>query len=588
MIQTITRITLIVFLVLLIHTTAHTQKKHQPFQSNETLTWSDCIAQWKTLDSLHADAELVEIGVADCGKMMHLFVINKEKKFRLQSLSQKKNIVLINNAIHPGEPDGVDASLMLCRELLDTLRPIHKLLDSLVVCVIPMYNIDGALRRNNHTRANQDGPASYGFRGNAKNLDLNRDFIKCDSKNALFFNSVFTFIQPTVLIDTHVSDGADYPYTMTLITTGPGKLGSHGDFLKNVIEKQIYKSMEEMGDPICPYVTTVGSTPETGIEDFYESPRYSTGYGALYGTYGFVTESHMLKPYAQRVESTYRILLSILETTWKNNSSMLNFRSKWLDEMKTVKRWPLNYIPDTTRWDTFHFHGYTAEVKPALVGKGERIFYNHNKPWNKDIRWYRYNIPIDSVDIPDYYLLPQAYTEVMERLRANGVKFYPCQKDTSIEIVAQFFDQIKSLQQPYEAHYYHENFKISERLQKVTVYKGDWIIPVNGASRRYLIETMEAKAVDSFFRWNFFDAALQQKEWYSDYVFEEKAKEILDANKPLREAFDLKMKTEYLFAENHREQLTWIYRQSKYFEGTAFMNPVLRLNKKTAGILGIQ
>ncbi|WGU70593.1 hypothetical protein QIU18_00040 [Capnocytophaga canimorsus] len=50
--------------------------------------------------------------------------------------------------------------------------------ENVVIVAIPVYNIGGALQRNGFTRVNQNGPKEYGFRGNAKNLDLNRDFIK--------------------------------------------------------------------------------------------------------------------------------------------------------------------------------------------------------------------------------------------------------------------------------------------------------------------------------------------------------------------------------------------------------------------------
>jgi hypothetical protein len=48
--------------------------------------------------------------------------------------------------------------------------------ENVVICIIPVYNIDGSLRQGCCTRANQNGPDTQGFRGNAQNLDLNRDF----------------------------------------------------------------------------------------------------------------------------------------------------------------------------------------------------------------------------------------------------------------------------------------------------------------------------------------------------------------------------------------------------------------------------
>jgi hypothetical protein len=48
-----------------------------------------------------------------------------------------------------------------------------------------------------------------------KNLDLNRDFIKCDSKEALTFEKIFHYFDPDVFVDNHVSNGADYQHLMT-------------------------------------------------------------------------------------------------------------------------------------------------------------------------------------------------------------------------------------------------------------------------------------------------------------------------------------------------------------------------------------
>ena len=92
------------------------------------------------------------------------------------------------------------------------------------------------MNRNSFARANQNGPESYGFRGNAQNLDLNRDFIKSDSKNARSFAEIFHYLNPDILIDNHVSDGADYQHVMTLITTQYDKLGKElGELAKENI-----------------------------------------------------------------------------------------------------------------------------------------------------------------------------------------------------------------------------------------------------------------------------------------------------------------------------------------------------------------
>ena len=70
-------------------------------------------------------------------------------------------------------------------------------LGSTVYLFIPVYNVDGCLNRNTSSRVNQVGPESFGFRGNGRNLDLNRDFVKCDSLSAQAFKQAERMLGPT-------------------------------------------------------------------------------------------------------------------------------------------------------------------------------------------------------------------------------------------------------------------------------------------------------------------------------------------------------------------------------------------------------
>ncbi|MCF8236976.1 MAG: hypothetical protein K9I85_02370 [Saprospiraceae bacterium] len=186
-----------------------------------------------------------------------------------------RTVVLINNAIHPGESEGVDACLMLARDLV--FQPaLQKVLQDVVIVILPYYNADGGLARSPTYRANQDGPRLQGFRGNGCNLDLNRDFVKCDSRNALTFSRLFQKWDPDLFVDTHTSNGADYQATITVIATQPDKLPSAlAEFQQTVLLPELYRSMDDVGWPMTPYVHTDGP-PETGIHGFLDLPRYST------------------------------------------------------------------------------------------------------------------------------------------------------------------------------------------------------------------------------------------------------------------------------------------------------------------------
>lgn len=94
-----------------------------------------------------------------------------------------------------------------------------KSLENVLLVAIPIYNIGSSLNRNLTTGVNQNGPEENGFRRNSKNFDLNRDFIKSDTKNTKSFIEIFQTYNPDIFIDNHVSNVADYQYMLTYIMT---------------------------------------------------------------------------------------------------------------------------------------------------------------------------------------------------------------------------------------------------------------------------------------------------------------------------------------------------------------------------------
>ena len=187
-----------------------------PFESdaNRSATYFEVIDMYSELSIMSPFVNLVEIGFSDAGYPIHEVIFSSDGTFTAEEArDRKKKVLYINNGIHAGEPCGVDASMIFFRDLVSDPTE-HESMGELVIVAIPFYNIGGALNRNTYSRANQVGPAEHGFRGNARNLDLNRDFIKCDSKNAMTLNQSISRWRPDIFLDTHTTNGADYPYPM--------------------------------------------------------------------------------------------------------------------------------------------------------------------------------------------------------------------------------------------------------------------------------------------------------------------------------------------------------------------------------------
>jgi len=549
------------------------------YSINQTVNYEEAINAYKTLDKKYPEAMLLEKGLTDVGKPLHLFLISVDKDFNLASIKKKnKRIILINNGIHAGEPDGIDASIRFAEDILS--GTINKsLLQNTIIAIIPVYNIDGALNRGCCSRANQNGPEEYGFRGNARNLDLNRDFIKCDSENAKSFERIFRELDPDILVDTHVSDGADYQYVMTLITTQHNKIHPViGEFLKKNMEPALFKMMEAEKYPMSPYVETLGRTPETGIVEFLETPRFSTGYSTLFNTLGFVTETHMWKPYKDRVLSTYSFLKVLLEFTARNSSKIGELRITAKKDIQQKKVFPIEWKLDTTQYSEFDFKGYESAYKKSNISGLQRLYYDRAKPFTKKIKFYDNYQVTKEVTKPKYYIVPQAWKEVIDRLRLNKIEMKVLSKDTLLEPELYYISNYKTSDRPYEGHYPHYEIELKKEKQKIQYFKGDVLIATGQPGDRYIVETLEPNAPDSYFTWNFFDSILQQKEGFSDYIFEEKAEEILASNPELQKELKEKQSSDTAFAANHYAQLSFIYKRSKFYEKSHLRYPIGRID----------
>ena len=552
--------------------------KFEKSEGLETTTYAETIAYFIQLATEFPEISIQEIGATDSGHPLHLVIFNSDINFDFNQIKESsKNVILINNAIHPGESDGVDASMLLLRDIVQDKNKVEEL-DNIILAFIPIYNVGGALNRNSYSRANQNGPKEYGFRGNTRNFDLNRDFIKADTKNARAFAEIFHLVNPDVFIDNHVSNGADYQYAITHLFTQHNKLGNDlGDFIENNMRPEIEADLLKKDIIITPYVNVWGSTPEAGFSQYFDSPRYSTGYTTLFNSLGFMVETHMLKPYKQRVEQTYSLLESAIDFTLKNGSKIKELRKNAVANILEKKTYPITYQVDKDTFIELQFKGYEGSLIDSKVTNGKRLFYDKTKPFTKTVNYYNQFKVTNEITIPKAYILRQGWWKVIERLNDNDIEYSIFKNDTIITVQEQHIKEYKTRTSVYEGHYPHYNTTVSTSTKEISFSKGDIYIPVNQFGARYIMETLEASATDSFFNWNFFDSVLKRKEGYSAYVFEDIAEQFLIKNPDIKKELEEKINTDIDFAQNPRAQLDFVYKKSPYFETAYLKLPIYKV-----------
>jgi len=496
---------------------------------NQTTTWADCIAWYEDLAARYPTVLRFEkVGVSDAGVPIHAGVVSGDGVFDAAAIKRAGRAVFFNNnGIHPGEPEGVDGCMALVRDFC--VQP-DKLaaLGTTVFLFVPLYNVDGSFNRANTSRVNQDGPEQFGFRGNSRHLDLNRDFVKCDTLNARVFNTLFATWDPDVMVDTHTSNGADYSYTMTLIHTQADKLGGGlGNFLRAEMLPAMYAGMDARGWPTCPYVNPVKDSPDHGIAEFLETARFSTGYAALHHTIGFMPETHMLKPFKDRYDSMLALVEVALAFTVKHADRIQQLRRAARAEGRNRAEWPVRWAMDEANPSSFRFKGYEARYRKSAIGDYSRLYYDRSSPWERDIAYYN-SFPVDvSVPAPQAYVVPQQWREAIERLAFNGVRMERVDAERVQQVAYYHIVSAGSRPTAYEGHMFHDEVVLERRIGQVQLRAGDYIVPLDQDRARYAVETLEPLAHDSFFRWGFFNSVLEKKEHYSDYVFEDEAEKLL-------------------------------------------------------------
>jgi hypothetical protein len=365
---------------------------------------------------------------------------------------------------------------------------------------------------------------------------------------------------------------------MTLLCSQWNKLGGQlGVFFHDVLQPAFFADMAKRGWPMTPYVEFESGNPNDGWDGFYDEPRYSSGYATLFHTIAFMPETHMLKPFKDRVLSTYAVMQAIIAQSSKYSDELLKKRAADIAADRDRTQLALDWKVDKSRWDSLRFKGYETGMKTSDVTGMPRMFYDHTKPFERPVRFYDYFVADAWAKVPKAYIIPQGWHAVVDLLQLNGVQMRRLKEDTTMTVEVYHIADYKSYPRAYEKH--HKNTTIQVRADQESLHflKGDYVIPTDQAARRFLVEMLEPTGEDSYFAWNFFDAILQQKEGYSAYRWEDVAGDWLKAHADVSQQLRLKRKADSAFAKNARAQLEFVYQHSPYYEPAHLRYPVYRV-----------
>lgn len=544
----------------------------------ETPRYEETIEYCKKLASSSEWIDYQTFGTSPQQRDLPLLILDKKGNFDTSSVHSSGNgVILIEACIHPGEPDGKDAGLMLLRDLVTNKKNAH-VLDNLTILFIPIVNVDGHERFGPYNRINQNGPKEMGWRTNAQNLNLNRDFLKADAPEIQQWLKLFNKWMPDFFIDIHTTDGADYQYPITYAMEVFGNMEENlTNWQKEIYLKKLKNKMRSSGQPIFRYVALKEwHNPESGIVAWAAEPRLSQGYTAIRNRPGLLVETHMLKDYKTRVSATYDLLQYTLEILHneKNNLTQLVHSADKITASESFRDKKIAVEFDNTSDSTLiDFEGIEYNVKQSDL-TGAKWYQYGDKPKTFQVPYFNDIIATKKVQLPEYYIIPPEWTEVIERIKLHGIQTKKISEETKLKVNIFKFSNVKWNEKPFEGRHRIRSFE-TDTLTKIKKFpEGSVVIDMNQPTARTIAHILEPSAPDSYLKWGFFNAVFEQKEYAEMYVMEKKAREMLDTSKQIREQFEKKMKENKEFANNPWAILNWFYQRTPYWDKRKNVYPV--------------
>lgn len=533
---------------------------------NETPSYQQTRDWLEKFAKQYPQIKLTDIGVSHQGRPIMMAIVSSDKSID-KIKSNGKPTLLIHSGIHSGEIDGKDAGLMWLRHVF---RNQPKLIEKFNLLFIPVLNVDGHENNRAINRVNQRGPNKMGWRTNARNQNLNRDFAKLDTPGVNALVKVINEWPIDLYLDMHVTDGADYQYD---ITYGYNTYNHYSPNIIKWLEKSyrpiVDKTLNQRGHIAGDLVFALdGTNFSKGLSHFTASQRYSNGYGDTRHLPTVLVENHSLKPYKQRVLGSVELYSATTNALIKNVKSLRAAvaKDKAARPQSVVVSFKNSKKPFTKDFKGIEYERYDSPI----TGRKEARWLA--KPKDYKLPVYR-KVADKSVKVPTAYWIPASYPEVIKRLKQHGVKLEVITKPRTVKIQQSKFINPKVASRAFEGR----AMLSFEDIEKTTVNKtyqtGSARVSTDQDLRSLIVILLEPESGDSFVRWGFFNEILQRTEYMEGYVVEPLAKKMLAEDPKLKAEFEKALK-DPKFANSPYRRLSWFYQRSPYYDPAHNVYPV--------------
>lgn len=528
---------------------------------------SETMDFFKRLEQVSPMVRCSSFGVSPLGNELSLVVIDKDGCERPEDIrAHGRIIIMVESCIHSGEPDGKDACMIYFRDML--LKGKDKeLLNSVSFVLDPVFNVDGHEDFRATNRINQNGPDELGTRNNALLMNLNRDFLKTESPEMKDWHRLYNEWDPELFIDCHVTNGADFQYVMTYSVENHGEAMAPAlkKFATDIYDKQLNERMTKVGFPMFPYCSYRRSyAPELGASLDTFDPRYSTSYAAFRNRLGLLLETHIYKPYKERVMSTIEAIRQsafILAAHKKELRTAIEQSDAFVASPEFRKNeFPVDYKIDPTDSIMVDYLGWERDTIKSDLSGADWVRHRYDKPKTYRIPLFTKHVPTTTVKVPKAYILMPQYVNVAEILELNGLKLTILEEPKEVEVETYRYTGGTLATRPSENRVPVVKTNYTTQTEKLVYPKGSFYLDMNQPNAKLAVYALEPNAPGSLTYWGYFNGHVWPvgEFWVRQSYMEEKGREMLAKDPELKKRFEEKMK-DPVFAKDSNAILNFFY-----------------------------
>jgi hypothetical protein len=551
-----------------------------------TPSYADTRAYLESLAAAAPDKlRLTRFGVSPEGRDLMLVIAAGNGEFSADTARKSgKQIIFVQAGIHAGEIEGKDAGLMLLRDLTVGGKFAH-VLDHTILIYAPIFNVDGHENRNPYMRINQNGPDEMGFRANAQNLNLNRDYMKADAPEMQAWLALWNAWLPDLFVDVHTTDGADYQYDLTWYTEDWGPLDAGIKAWQNdVLKKRIFPQVDKRGHLLSPYLDLKDHRDiSKGLDNFGSGPRFSTGYVALQNRAALLVETHMLKPYATRVRATYDLLAAILADLAAHPNELRSAVDA--ADRNTIARsgvagttLPIRFEQDE-KSESVLLKGVAYQQVRSDISGDTWTQYDPTKPVIFEVPFARDLKASETISLPAAYLIPAGWPQIIEKLQQHGLHVELLTHATQLDVEQYQLSAPQWGKGPFEGRFMLSQFEAKPQAATQVFPAGSALVALDQRAANVIVNLLEPRAPDSLLRWGFFNAIFEQKEYADQRVLERLARDMIAKDPTLKSEFEARLRSDPAFAASSSARLNFFYQRSPWYTNQHVgLYPVARLD----------